>query len=76
MKTQGLQDISIEDIESLRFHCVLSLSIIDERWEINYGAGKEIVLQFLNTKGNLQWTEAFMELDNGNPFFGEDYPRY
>ena len=37
--------------------------------------GEECLLQFLYTKGNRHRTEAYMVIENGNTFFGEDYPR-
>ena len=43
-------------------------------WEGNHEGEKEIVLQFINTKGNLPRTEAYMGFENGNPFFGDYYP--
>ena len=62
-----------------RYIAILAFSLCFEsfnhRWEGNHGGGKDIVLHFLNTEVNCPRTEAFMGLENWDPFFGEDYTR-
>ena len=59
-------------LQCLCFHCVLPFFA---RRGGNRQRGEEYALQFLCTKGNRQRTEAYMVIENGNPFFGEDDPR-
>ena len=60
-------------LQSFRFHCVLSLSIIDGK-EINEEERK-LCFGFSTPSGNRPRTEAYMGFENGNPFFGKDYTR-
>ena len=65
--------INRDILQSLRFHCVLSVVLLDG--EGTDEEERKFALQFLYTKGNCQRTEAYMRIENGNPLFREDYPR-
>ena len=59
--------------QSLSFQCVLNRFF--GRRGGNRRGGEEYALQFLYAKGNCHRTEEYMGIKNGNPLFGEDYPR-
>ena len=55
-------------LHSLHFHCVFE-PFFDIRGGKIQG-GEEYELQLIYTKGNLQRSEAYMGIENGNPLFG------
>ena len=58
-----------DTLHSLRFHCVLSCFVLDGEGTDKYA------IQFLNTEGIRPRNEAYMGIENGNPFFGANYRR-
>ena len=60
-------------LNSLRFHCFMSRFVLDgegtdeedRNIQFSFSTPKEIALR----------TEAYMGIENGNPFFGANYPR-
>ena len=69
-----LDNILNRDIlHSFLLYCVLSRFFA--RQGGNRQGGEEYALQFLYIQVNHQVTEAYMGIENGNNFFGNDYPR-